>query len=262
MNSKTLWNPKLKVGSDIIDNQHKVLFDLIKDLNNAIRAGASMRILDSLLSVLLNYAFQHFEIEEEYFKNHVDFTRHCLEHYELLKKLNSFIVDFRNNRHGEDKTPSSFLEEWLIGHIEKYDRPFLAHDAVSLHLMKESDRIDEFEPEATDRRHHKRIHHHDVIDGDISVSCYNASRLKSGEAIVVDMSLGGLMLSSLDHHQIDDLLVVSCSIGANFKMKEKVQVKTVNDNMYGVEFVSPSPETIDFFTKLYGAVHLSHAKLS
>jgi hemerythrin len=63
MNSKTLWDPKMKVGSDIIDNQHKVLFDLIKDLNNAIRAGANMRILDTLLGVLLNYAFQHFEIE-------------------------------------------------------------------------------------------------------------------------------------------------------------------------------------------------------
>jgi hemerythrin len=63
MNSKTLWDPKMKVGSDIIDNQHKVLFDLIKDLNNAIRAGANMRILDTLLGVLHNYAFQHFEIE-------------------------------------------------------------------------------------------------------------------------------------------------------------------------------------------------------
>ena len=45
-------------------------------------------------------------------------------------------------------------------------------------------------------------------------------------------------------------------------MKEKVQVKTVNGNMYGVEFVFPSQETIDFITKLYGAVHLSHARLS
>jgi hemerythrin-like metal-binding protein len=262
MNSKTLWDPKMKVGSDIIDNQHKVLFDLIKDLNNAIRAGANMRILDTLLGVLLNYAFQHFEIEEEYFKNHADFTRHCLEHYEMLKKLNSFIVDFRNNRHEGDKTPSAFLENWLIGHIEQFDRPFLAHDAVSLHLMKESDQVDEFDPESKDRRLHKRIHHHDVIDGDISISCYNASRLKSGEATIVDMSLGGLKLNSTGHHEIDNLLVISCSIGANFKMKEKVQVKTVNGNMYGVEFVFPSQETIDFITKLYGAVHLSHARLS
>jgi hypothetical protein len=128
--------------------------------------------------------------------------------------------------------------------------------------MKESDQVDEFDPESKDRRLHKRIHHHDVIDGDISISCYNASRLKSGEATIVDMSLGGLKLNSTGHHEIDNLLVISCSIGANFKMKEKVQVKTVNGNMYGVEFVFPSQETIDFITKLYGAVHLSHARLS
>jgi hemerythrin len=262
MYSKTLWDPKFKVGSGIIDNQHKVMFDLIKDLNRAIGTGTNMRVLDTLLGVLLNYAFQHFEVEEEYFKNHPDFTRHCLEHYELIKKLNSFIVDFRNNRHGGDRTPSAFLEEWLTGHIEEFDRPFFNHDAVSLQLMKESDQVDEFESESKDRRLHKRIHHHDVIDGDISVSCYNASRLRNGEATIVNMSLGGLMLNSADHHEIDNLLVISCSIGANFKMKEKVQVKRVKDNQYGVEFVSPSPETIDFFTKLYGAVHLRQARLS
>ena len=68
MNTNMHWNSKLKVGSDIIDNQHKVLFDLIKDLNNAIKTGVSIRILDSLLGVLQDYAFQHFQTEEEYFK--------------------------------------------------------------------------------------------------------------------------------------------------------------------------------------------------
>jgi hemerythrin len=262
MKSKTLWDPTLKVGSDIIDNQHKVLFDLIKDLNNAIRVGASIRILDTLLGVLLNYAFQHFETEEEYFKDHGNYTSHCLEHYGLIKKLNAFIVDFRNNRHNGDRTPSEFLENWLLEHINHYDKPFLSHDTVNLSLMKESDQIDEFEPESKDRRHHKRILNNDVINGDIRVHCYNATQLKGEVATVVDMSPGGLMLNSTGHHKIGDLLIISCSIGSNFKMKEKAEVKTANDKKYGIEFISPTPETVDFFTKLTGAVHLSHARLS
>lgn len=262
MNSKTLWEPKLKVGSDVIDNQHKVLFDLIKDLNNAIRVGASIRILDTLLGVLLTYAFQHFETEEEYFKSHGDYTSHCLEHYALIKKLNAFIVNFRNNRHDEDRTPSEFLEHWLLEHIKYYDKPFLAHETVDLSLMKDSDQIDEFEPDLKDRRLHKRIQHNEVIDGDIRVHCYNATQLKGEVATIVDMSPGGLMLNSGGHHQIDDLLILNCSIGSNFKMQEKAEVKTANDKKYGVEFISPAPETLDFFTELYGAVHLSRAKLS
>ena len=65
MNTITPWDSKLKVGSDIIDNQHKVLFDLIKDLNNAIRTEVSIRVVDVLLGVLRDYAFQHFQTEEE-----------------------------------------------------------------------------------------------------------------------------------------------------------------------------------------------------
>ena len=262
MNSKTLWDSKLTIGSEVIDNQHKVLFDLIQDLNNATAAGASMKVLDTLLGVLLNYSYQHFEIEEKYFKAHADFTKHCLEHYQLIKKLNSFIIDFRNNRYEGEKTPSAFLEDWLLDHIERFDKPFLTYDATLLELMKDAEQIDEFEPEPLKRRNSKRIPHYEVIDGNIDVSCYNAIRLKVGKATVIDMSVGGLLLNSDDHHEIDDLLVVSCSIGANFNMKEKVKVKTVNGNRYGVDFISPSAETVDFFTKLYGAVHLRQAGLN
>jgi hemerythrin len=261
MPAKTLWDPKLKVGSDTVDNQHKVLFDLIKDLNNAIRAGASIRIVDVLLGVLFDYAFQHFQTEEEFFARHAEYRRHCLEHYSLIKKLNAFIVDFRNNRNTGDRAPSAFLENWLLEHIEHFDRPFLSHETADLRLIKESDQIDEFEPDSADRRHHKRIQHNEVVDGDIQTYCYNATRLKGEVATIVDMSPGGLMLQSTGQHNIDDLLIVTCSIGSNFKMKEKVTVKTANDKMYGVKFISPAAETIDFFTKLYGSVHLSRAKL-
>jgi len=114
------------VGSDIIDNQHKVLFDLIKDLNNAIRTEVSIRVVDVLLGVLRDYAFQHFQTEEELLKNHVDNTLHCLEHYRLIKQLNTFIHDFRNNRTNGEPTPSSILEHWLVEHIEQFDKPFVS----------------------------------------------------------------------------------------------------------------------------------------
>ncbi len=252
------WDPKMSVGSTIIDNQHKVLIDLVNDLNNAIRTGENMRVLDALMGVLQNYAFQHFETEEKYFQHHHDAIKHCLEHYQLLKKLNTFIVDFKNNRPPADKTAQDFLAGWLHEHIDQYDRPFFDHETVEMHLMKESDEADDFESDIKDRRHHKRIQHNAVVDGDIRVHCYNATRLKGGVANIIDMSTGGLMLRSNGHHDIDDLLIVSCSIGSSFKMKEKMKVKTAKDDLYGVGFISPSQGTVDFFTKLYGSVHLSH----
>ncbi|MDR3631014.1 MAG: bacteriohemerythrin [Desulfocapsaceae bacterium] len=256
MDANIQWSPRMQVGSSRVDNQHKVIFDLIKDINRSIGAGANMQVLDTLLSVVRNYAFKHFETEEEYFKNHPDYPRHCLEHYKLIKELNTFIINFRNNRKDGEKEPSAFLENWLTRHIEEYDKPFFFHETANLSLMNESDRVDEYEPKIKERRLSRRIHHKDVVDGDIRVHCYNASRLKSGTATIVDMSTGGLLLHSRDVYEIDDLLVVTCSIGANFKMKEKVRVKRSDKKIYGVEFISPSSVTIEFLTKLYGAVHL------
>lgn len=257
MDANEKWNSKLIVGSGVVDNQHKVMFDLIKDLSRSIKAGANRQVLDTLLDVVRNYAFNHFEVEEEYFKNHPDSNRHCLEHYKLIKELNTFIVDFKNNRENVNREPSAFLDNWLTRHIEECDKPFLTHASAELSLKMESDTVDEFEPEFKDRRLYRRIRNKDVVDGDIRVHCYNASRLKNGTATITDMSTGGLLLNSKDKHEVDDLLVVSCSIGANFKMKEKVRVKRADKVIYGVEFVSPSSETLDFFTKLYGAVHLN-----
>lgn len=249
---------RLKVGAVVIDNQHKILFDLIKDVNNALAAGVSVKILDVLLNVLLDYAFQHFQTEEEYFKDHADSAGHCLEHYALLKRLNSFIVDFRNNRTRGKTAPSAFLEEWLFEHIERFDRPFFAHQPIDLRLVNGTDRVDEYDPKIADRRQHKRIAHNEVVDGEIQAHCYNATQLKSDMATIVNMSSGGLLLSSTRKHQIDDLLVITCSIGQTFKMKEKVKVKTARDQMYGVQFVLPARETVVFFTQLYASVRIKH----
>lgn len=258
MNKNKILDSKLKVGSDIIDNQHQVLFDLIKDLNNAISTEVSIRVVDVLLGVLRDYAFQHFQTEEDLFQKHTDYTIHCLEHYSLIKKLNTFIHDFRNNRTKGEPTPSVFLEHWLFEHIEKFDKPFFAHETVSAPLSIESGAIDEFDANFKERRRHKRIPSNDVVDENIQAHCYNATKLKNGMADIVNLSTGGLLLRSHMTHEIDDLLIVNCRIGRTFKMKEKVKVITTHDQMYGVQFISPSPETIEFFTELYGAVHMNN----
>jgi hemerythrin-like metal-binding protein len=263
MNKTTLWESKMMVGSDIIDNQHKVLFDLIKDLNNAIRTEVNIKVLDVLLRVLRDYAFKHFQTEEEHLLQHADYANHCLEHYALIKRLNTFIHESRNNTIKGKQTPSDFLEYWLCEHIEKFDKPCFAHESITESLSLQFDPIDAFDtigaldPNSKEKRQHKRIASSDVVDGHIQVLCYNAAKLKSGVADIVNLSTGGLMLSSARVHEIGDLLIVSCKIGRTFKMKEKVKVITARNQMYGVQFISPARETLAFFTELYGSIHMN-----
>lgn len=250
---------KLEVGSDIIDNQHKVLFDLIKDLDNASRTKVGMTVVDALLRVLRDYAFMHFQTEEEHLVKDAFYTNHCLEHYALVKSLNTFIHEYRNSRTPGEPSPSVFLERWLFEHIEKFDKPGFANELAIESILTKFDPVDAFNLNVDERREHKRIRSKDVVDRNIQVHCYNATKLKSGTADIVNMSTGGLLLSSSRVHEIDDLLIVACNIGRNFKMKEKVKVKTARDQMYGVEFISPARETVVFFTELYGSIHMNRS---
>lgn len=255
------WDGRLEVGSEVIDNQHKVLFDLIKDLRNAMHAGVGTKVVDTLFGVLRDYAFAHFQSEEEYLASHHLFNEHCLEHYRLLKVLNGVILDYRNGRVQDVANVSDFLESWLLEHIVDFDRPHLAVHGTVFARLEDMAVVDEFESDVETRRRHPRIPHNEVVDGDIHANIYNASSLRNGRGKIIDMSPGGLMLEVSGRYRVDDLLLVGCTIGKSFKMEEKVQVRSASGGRIGVEFVLPSAETVEFFTRLYGSVRLGRARL-
>jgi hemerythrin len=255
------WDERLNVGSEVIDNQHRVLVDLIKDLKYAIHTKVAQNLVDTIFSVLRDYTVAHFQREEEYLARHPHFSEHCLEHYRLLKVLNSVIDDYRNNRASDVESISDFLETWLFEHIVDFDKPHLSVKNPEFVNLEDAAEVDEFEIDGEARRKHSRIPHNDVVDGAILAQIYNASRLRNGQGRIVDMSPGGLMLESPGRYRVDDLLLVSCAIGKNFKMEEKVKVRSVNGRRIGVQFVLPAEKTVDFFTNLYGAVRLNRTRL-
>jgi hemerythrin len=248
------WDPTLEVGIEIIDNQHKILLDLANDLDNAVTAGESMKVIDTLFAVIKNYTFNHFETEEEFFKGKDVYLLHCHQHYKLIKQLNDYIIDFHNNRVG-DIDPGAFFDSWLRGHIKEEDIPALSQQPFDLTLVTEVDDVDDFDSGEIEKRSHKRLRYDSVLDEDIVGHCFNATKLKNGSVNVIDLSSGGLKIYSEDSYDVDDLLIISCKIGRNFQMKEKVRVKNAHENLYGVEFLSPAADTVTFFTELCGAVN-------
>ncbi len=248
------WDDSLSVGSDIIDNEHKILFDLANDLNNAVNMGAKKQVLDTLFSVIINYAFKHFETEENRIIDEKDFSKHCMQHYQLIKQLHDYSVDFRNNRITGIE-PGEFLENWLLDHIRTSDIPALTNTEIDVSFDEDIDELDDFDAVEIDRRQYKRVRYDKLLDEDIIGHCYNANTMKTTTVTIVDLAGGGLKIFSDQKFNVDDLLIISCRVGKNFKMREKVQVKNKNKEFYGVEFVSPSRETVKFLTEVSGAVH-------
>ena len=250
---KKKWDPAYLIGIDTLDNQHKIIFDLINDLGNAIDASADARIITTLLDVIETYVFRHFQTEEELFQNRKDKTAHILSHYTLIKDFHTFRLSFRN-RNISREIVSVLLDTWLLDHITKTDLPFFKQAITKEEQPQITGKVDEYPLEPKEKRRHKRIPHKKITDSEIVVECYNTSVLKSSQAVIVDISMGGMRLSSSEQHKIGDLVLVSCHIGKSFKMKEKVRIRHVAGTLYGTEFISLSPGSETFLAELYGAV--------
>lgn len=255
MKTRKTWDPGLDVGVGLIDNQHKIIFDLINDLDNVVRTSTDRRVVDTLLDVIENYVYRHFEAEEELFVRHEQSIAHRLEHYDLVKEFRTFKLSFRNKKDpGADIT--TFLDTWFVSHIKSSDIPLFRQMAGGgIELEKSGGKVDAYPYEPKERRRSKRIVQSSITDTEIVAACYNTSTLRNSTATVVDISLGGVRLNAPVQHSVGDLLIVNCTIGKNFHMKEKVRIKNVLDSFYGTEFISLSPATEKFLIELYGAVH-------
>ena len=259
MAKKIQWNTSLSVGNAFIDEQHKILFDLANDLNNAVTLGANRRVVDTLFAVIMDYSFKHFAVEEEDIKDDPEFKNHCYKHYQLLKQLHEYSFDYRNGRKVSEP-PAVFLKEWLTTHITKDDIPLLTGNTGASSRIEVFESVDTFSEKDTDRRKHKRVRYNTILDETIVGRLYNTTTLRSGEILVLDLSGGGLKIFTEQKTYVGDLLVINCQVGKNFTMKEKVRVKNSHDKFYGVEFISPAKETVKFLTQLCGAVHMHRAR--
>jgi len=122
-----IWSDEeYSVGINIIDQQHKILVDLINRLSDAINTEAASLIITSLFQELTDYTKLHFKTEEAYFSklNKADSQLHQLQHKHFVEQLVSF------NEQNEQTCFSYtellyFLTDWLIIHIQCEDRKFI-----------------------------------------------------------------------------------------------------------------------------------------
>ncbi|CDI04065.1 putative Hemerythrin-like metal-binding protein [Candidatus Competibacter denitrificans Run_A_D11] len=120
------WSEDLSVGLEEIDEQHKILINLINRLfNEAILKRADKALISDILDELIQYTIVHFAVEESLFRifDYPDSEAHQ-EHHNQLKNE---VVNFRKKF--QDDTPidielMSFLKKWITLHIMKDDRKY------------------------------------------------------------------------------------------------------------------------------------------
>jgi len=121
------WDGVYSVGMSEIDEQHKVLFDIINTLWDAvIRRQDGAEVL-STIEELERYTITHFTAEETFMRAHgfSGFAEHKQQHL-------AFIERMRQERQAVENGAKvsldliNFLKDWLIEHILVKDKAYAA----------------------------------------------------------------------------------------------------------------------------------------
>lgn len=117
-----------KIGVELIDEQHKKLFELADKAYMLLKDDFSLDKYDKIVHIieeLKEYTIFHFKSEEEYMQsiNYKRLFSQKIEHAEFIKKIEA--IDLRRIDENQDEglvKILNFLNDWLTEHILKTDK--------------------------------------------------------------------------------------------------------------------------------------------
>ena len=123
-----VWDVSLDVGIAEINQQHKVLIDLINTINRAVKNNESVAQITTNLSSLIDFTHEHFRYEEELFSGHryPDTAAHKQTHIKLLGQLVDYKEQLQNGENIDYSSLMVFLSQWLKQHIRHSDQDYAA----------------------------------------------------------------------------------------------------------------------------------------
>jgi methyl-accepting chemotaxis protein/hemerythrin len=128
--SKALeWDASFSTGVPKYDEQHKVLFNMVNDLADAMQQKKSRDAIGRVLHGLADYTVNHFADEERSFaqSHYPDETQHKALHKKLVDQVVELIGKFTAGEPLIAQDVINFLQDWLINHIKGVDKKYGPH---------------------------------------------------------------------------------------------------------------------------------------
>ncbi|OGU15424.1 MAG: chemotaxis protein [Geobacteraceae bacterium GWC2_53_11] len=128
--SKALeWDASFAVGVEKYDNAHKVLFNMVNDLADAMQQKKSKEAVGRVLNGLAEYTINHFADEERNFAqtHYPEEIEHKALHKKLLDQVTALIGKFNAGEPLIAQDVINFLKDWLINHIKGVDKRYGPH---------------------------------------------------------------------------------------------------------------------------------------
>ncbi len=123
--SPVQWSDKIETKITVIDYEHRVLIDLLNQVEAIASAGAATH--ESKLAIfqeLGDYVRTHFFMEEEMMKafQYPGYAAHLQQHDEFREKVGQLQKDLMQGDMEIMGFVSNFLSRWLVNHIQKVDQ--------------------------------------------------------------------------------------------------------------------------------------------
>jgi len=119
------WDDSLSVDVELIDEQHKMLIQRIKNLSNAVTSSRGAVEIGKTLGFMIDYTEFHFSTEEKHMTDlgYPGFDIHKKQHEEFKSTLNEMVMEFEEDgataQLGE--WVNNYLINWLVDHIKSID---------------------------------------------------------------------------------------------------------------------------------------------
>ena len=123
------WSENLKLGIEIVDRQHKEIFEQINKLIKSFDEGTEQQQAYEVLSFVEDYVNKHFRMEEFYLEKYEyqELLSHVQMHRAFSKQLEEY--KFIHRRSGITRAAAiemdEFLTSWWNNHILKADSQYV-----------------------------------------------------------------------------------------------------------------------------------------
>jgi hemerythrin len=125
------WDKSIETGHEMIDSQHKQLFDAINNLLDACKEGKGVDELKKSMDFLNDYTIKHFFDEEQVQQKYQypDFVNHKKLHDDFKKVVRDLSVQLIMKGPSEEMVNEvrTKIGSWLLNHIKVQDFKLAAY---------------------------------------------------------------------------------------------------------------------------------------
>ena len=125
------WQDSYKLDDEMVDSQHRRLFELVSELVGSCLDGSNEKKLRETLDFLVEYTVQHFYDEEslQVQYNYPDYKRHKQLHEDFKVTVGGIVRKFEEEGSSVELSndANKIVVRWLIYHITLEDKKVGRH---------------------------------------------------------------------------------------------------------------------------------------